>query len=452
MKYCLQVFRPFLLAVALKVAVFEMFFLLSGNILASENDVCITFTDSDFFSINMIAIDEIGIQQGSSPVIRVDAYNRVHLLTYSSADNMLYYLNDSSGKLQVVTTIQPQKGGFFRFTMEIDNTGHPHIVFSVTEEMSTGMVSDSNTYHTDFFYTEIVDGQILPPVSVAIVEQKIYMILLRIDHQGIIHIAFTSATESMEQALLSNFYYSHNRSGGFSQPVPIASNLLELMNPCLEIGHDDFEYAFGIVHSWETGGFSVMRWSIDTEGNATEETVYSNAGQNEVATQIMNLNVARSSDNVFHLIFQETDLYYTNDSSGVFFKPEKIADLRENMVWGGNIVLLTASSKGIHAVFNEPETDSCWNHYYWCQSDNHDPALLAARIEGISSSNFCLKINHEGYLHWLFGCYTGESSDNDWRLFHAQSKEVVEDPIESDSSSTSSSSNSGCFIRTMVSD
>jgi hypothetical protein len=451
MKYCPQVFRTFLLSVALKVAVFEMFFLLSGNVQADENDVCVAFTDSDFFSINMIEIDGIEIQQSSSPVIRFDAYNRVHLLTYSSADNTLYYLNDSSGKLQLVTTIQPQQGDFLRTTMEIDDTGHPYIVFSVTEETSTGMVPDSNNYHTEFFYTEIVDGQMLPPVSVATVEQKIYMILLRIDHQGIIHIAFTSATESMEQALSSNFYYTHNRSGGFSQPVPIASNLRELMNPCLEIGHDDFDYAFGIVHSWETGGFSIKRWSIDTEGNASEETVYSNAGQEEVVTQIMNLNVALSSDNVFHLIFQETDLYYTNDSSGVFSEPEKIADLREDMVWGGNIVLLTAGSKAIHAVFNEPETDSCWNHYYWHQSDNHDPALLAARVEGISSSNFCLKINDEGYLHWIFGCYNGESSDNGWRIFHAESKEPVDEPIEPDSPSTPSSSDSGCFIGTTLS-
>ncbi|MBN1834056.1 MAG: hypothetical protein JW896_18305 [Deltaproteobacteria bacterium] len=452
MRYRPQVFRTFSLAAALKVVLFEMFFLLSGNVPAGENDVCVTFTDSDFFSINTIEIDGIEIQQSSSPVIRVDAYNRVHLLTYNSADNRLYYLNDSSGRLQVVTTIQPRQGDFFRVTMEIDDTGHPHIVFSVTEELSTGMVSDATQYHTDFFYTEIVDGRMLSPVSVAVVEQKIYMILLRIDRQGLMRIAFTSTTESMEQALLSNFYYTHNRSGGFTQPVPIVSNLRELMNPCLEIGHNDFDYAFGIVHSWEAGGFSVMRWSIDAEGNATEETVYSNAGRNEVATQIMNLNVARRSDNLFHLIFQETDLYYTNDSSGVFSEPERIAYLREDMVWGGHIVQLAAGSKGIHAVFNEPEPDSCWNQYYWRQSDHSDPALLAARVEGISSSNFSLKINHVGYLHWIFGCYTGESSNNHWSIFHAESKEPVEDPIEPDSPSTPSSSDSGCFIRTMVSD
>ena len=66
MKYCPQVFRTFLLSVALKVAVFEMFFLLSGNVQADENDVCVAFTDSDFFSINMIEIDGIEIQQSKS--------------------------------------------------------------------------------------------------------------------------------------------------------------------------------------------------------------------------------------------------------------------------------------------------------------------------------------------------------------------------------------------------
>jgi hypothetical protein len=219
------------------------------------------------------------------------------------------------------------------------------------------------------------------------------------------------------------------------------------MSLCLEVDDIGYAYAFGVLRAWQTDGFSIQRWTIDPQGEVSDETVYSNQDKGDFAEQILNLDVAKNDDNVFHLMFQEADLYYMNDLAGSFDTPEKVADLRDDVSWMGGAVELIANENEVHAVFNEPQEDSCWNLYYYHRRDDDAPsAVLSAKVAGKSAPSFCLKIDDQGYLHWVFGGYTAFAEDNRWLIYHAKSREPVADPATDDPPPAASSSNGGCFI------
>jgi hypothetical protein len=430
-----------------------VFFCLVTPSHCADADGCGPPADSDQFSVKELFIDDFDMSLFILPVIRVDNAGRVHALTMKKGEaNKLYYLNDDAGSLRVMAVVETQAADHLKFTMEIDRLEQAQIVFSLTHQsIGSTYPTPQYDYQSEIFYTQIIDGQALSPVSVSTASENIYRLLLSIDQQNGLHIGYTSATESMEQALLSNFSYTTNRLGEFSRPAIIASNVPELMNLNLNVDDSGYAYAFGIVHAWQTDGFSIQRWTMDPQGEVSAETVYSNQDKGDFAEQILNLDVAKNSDNAFHLMFQEADLYYANDLDGSFGTPEKIADLRDDASWMGGAVELIVNENDVHAVFNEPQEDSCWNLYYYCRQDGDAPsATRNAGVAGKSAPNFCLKIDDQGYLHWIFGGYTAFDEDNHWLIYHAKSREPVADPAVDNPSPESASSNGGCFVAALM--